>query len=71
MDGEAPLVKLFDIGSKTVSHASTSEIQYLAPERYSNDSAGDARSDVYSLGVVLYEMLAGTVPLRADRLPGL
>lgn len=38
---------------------------YLAPEQFS-DRAPDPRSDLYSTGILLFEMLSGHVPFRAD-----
>lgn len=35
---------------------------YVAPEQAANSSQASSKSDLYSLGIVLYEMLTGTVP---------
>ncbi|HEY8314572.1 MAG TPA: protein kinase [Candidatus Baltobacteraceae bacterium] len=41
-------------------------ITYLAPERFLSKPA-DIRSDLYSVGIVMYEIFTGTVPFRNDR----
>lgn len=38
---------------------------YLAPEMLRDAATADERADVYALGVLLYELLSGTVPLGA------
>jgi serine/threonine protein kinase len=41
-------------------------VHYLAPELAKGEAASP-QSDIYALGIVLYEMLAGDVPFKADQ----
>ena len=40
-------------------------VAYIAPEIITDGSA-DARSDLYSVGIMLYEFLTGSLPFHAD-----
>ena len=43
---------------------------YMAPEQWGDEDI-DARSDIYSLGVLLYQMLAGDVPFKGNTIPSI
>jgi serine/threonine-protein kinase len=71
--GQGGMVKVADFGLvRAMAQASTTSaklilgtVAYLSPEQVAT-GASDARSDVYSAGVVLYEMLTGVPPYQGD-----
>jgi tRNA A-37 threonylcarbamoyl transferase component Bud32 len=78
-NGGHEMAKLLDFGiAKTFDEAATQQLtatgfaigtpQYMAPEQAAGKPV-DGRSDLYSLGVVMYEMLVGEVPFNDTSTP--
>ena len=80
-DGE-PVPKVIDFGVAKATNQQLTErtmftqygqvlgtLEYMSPEQAElNQLDIDVRSDVYSLGIILYELISGTTPLQVERL---
>jgi serine/threonine-protein kinase len=74
--GDHPMVLDFGIAKIIESEKPDAELtapnlvigtpQYMSPEQCSQSSYIDSRSDIYSFGVILYEMLVGHVPFPGE-----
>jgi serine/threonine-protein kinase len=82
-DGAA-LVKVFDFAAAEALHvepfakqsvvgssALLASLPYLSPEQVRDPQGVDFRADVYGLGAILYELLAGVPPFEAESAPAL
>ena len=81
----APLVKVLDFGISKAMDGSSSGLSanltatsavmgsplYMSPEQVRNAKQVDARADIWSLGVILHELLTGSPVFQADTLPGI
>ena len=76
-----PIVKVLDFGiskingggvdNLTKTTAAMGSALYMSPEQMQQTRAVDHRTDIYALGIALYELLAGKQPYYADTLPQL
>ena len=68
-------IKITDFGiarfsrssTKTITDKAIGSVHYISPEQASG-AFTDARSDIYSVGVMMFEMLTGKLPFEADTL---
>lgn len=64
-------VKVADFGiargvsTQTMTSAAMGSVHYISPEQ-ARGSYSDARSDIYSLGITMYEMVTGRLPYEGD-----
>ncbi len=59
------IARLSDTATKTMTEHAIGSVHYIAPEQ-AKGSKTDCKSDIYSIGVMLYEMITGKLPFEAD-----
>lgn len=83
LSGGEDLIKVMDFGLAKLGDAAITDVNsfrsntteacgspaYIAPESVTNDAI-DARTDIYSLGIMLFELLTGQLPLESETAQG-
>ena len=73
--GDEEIAKVMDFGIakvlgseklRTATGATMGTIHYASPEQLRSPKGVDHRTDIYALGVILYEMASGTLPFEAE-----
>jgi serine/threonine protein kinase len=67
-------IKVMDFGiaqmsmsqSRTMTDKAIGSVHYISPEQARGDEAVDQRTDIYSAGVILFEMITGRLPFEGD-----
>jgi serine/threonine protein kinase len=77
--GRDAVVKVLDFGISKTSESGPAGLTqtsammgspyYMAPEQMMSSKDVDARADIWALGVILYELLAGVPPFAAETMP--
>jgi len=61
-----PQRRMISLRQLTRSGAGIGSLPYMSPEQYRDSSTASAASDIYALGVIVYELLTGGRPFIAD-----
>ena len=59
------IARFFKHETQTMTDRAIGSVHYISPEQAKGDIT-DEKADIYSVGVILYEMITGTLPFEAD-----